>query len=70
MSDKPLVGDLISARYRGEWLAGYVISVEGRTFIVRFYGDNVPDTSFITTSFQTIDQRGWMLVKTPNTCQG
>ena len=70
MSDKPLIGDLISVRYRGEWLAGYVISVEGRDFIVRFYDNSVPDKALITTSFQTIEQRGWMLVKTPNTCQG
>ena len=64
------IGDILTVRYRGEWLAGYVILAEGRTFIVRFYDDNVPDKALITSSFQTIEQRGWMLVKTPNTCQG
>jgi hypothetical protein len=67
--DTPLVGDLISVRYRGDWLSGYVISVKGRDFIVRFYDDSVPDKSLIISRFQTIQQRGWSLVKTPNTCQ-
>jgi len=67
--DIPVIGDLISVRYRGEWLAGYVISVEGREFLVRFYDDSVPDKSLIISRFQTIQQRGWSLVKTPNTCQ-
>lgn len=67
--DIPAIGDLMSVRYRGEWLAGYVISVEGREFLVRFYDDSVPDKSLIISRFQTTQQRGWSLVKTPNTCQ-
>lgn len=68
--DRPLIGDLISVRYRGEWIAGYVVNVFGRDFLARFFDAAVPDKWLKTTSFQTIEQRGWMLVKTPNTCQG
>lgn len=66
----PLVADLITVRHRGEWLHGFVISVEGRDFIVRFYDSTVPDKRLTNSRFQTIEQKGWMLQKTPNTCNG
>jgi hypothetical protein len=68
--DKPLIADLIHVRYRGEWVAGYVINVVKRDFLVRFFDTTIPEKWLKTTSFQTIEQRGWKLVKTPNTCQG
>lgn len=65
-----LVGDLITVRYRGEWFKGLVVSIEGKNFMVRFFDDTVPDIMLTNSSFRTIQQKGWMLDKTPNTCQG
>lgn len=70
MVDTPLVGDLITVRYRGEWVKGFVISVEGRDFTVRPYDDAIPDLTRNIGRFQTVQQRGWWLEKVPNTCQG
>lgn len=65
-----LVGDLITVRYRGEWFKGLVASIEGKTFMVRFFDDKIPDIVLTNSSFRTIQQKGWVLDKTPNTCQG
>lgn len=70
MIDTPNIGDLVHVRHRGEWLVGYIIVVEGKDFIVRLYDDTVPDKRLRINRFQTIDQRGWVFDKVPNTCNG
>ena len=70
MVDAPLVGDLITVRYRGEWFKGLVVLIEGKSFMVRFFDDKVPDIMLTNSRFQTVQQKGWWLEKTPVTCQG
>jgi hypothetical protein len=72
-SSDPLVGDLISVRFRGTWYNAFVTSVEGRNFKVRFFDESVnegQEKSLTNSSFQDITQKGWQLHKIEYTLKG
>ncbi len=57
--DKPMVGETLSVRFRGEWLKATVMTVDGRDFtVVTVAGDVV---RMKDTSHLSVDQKGWDL---------
>lgn len=59
---KPLIGESLVVRIRGEWMAAEVVAVDGRNFKVRAVSGEVKD--LIDTSHQTVQQKGWDLDRT------
>jgi hypothetical protein len=74
--EKPAVGDLISVRFQGKRYQGYVIAVESdeRHFTARFFDPTINDgkgqIDLIDSGFHSIQQKGWTLHKTLQTCNG
>ena len=57
--DKPMVGEGLVVRFRGEWVRATVMTVEGRDFTaVTVAGDVV---RLKDTSHLSVDQKGWDL---------
>lgn len=59
---KPVSGERLMVRVRGEWVAAAVIEVRGRHFTVHTVTGETRE--LVDTSHQTVQQKGWDLDRT------
>lgn len=62
---KPMTGESLVVRVRGEWVAATVGEVRGRHFTVYTVTGEVRE--LIDSSYQTVQQKGWDLDRTAAT---
>jgi hypothetical protein len=59
---KPVSGERLMVRVRGEWMQAAVIEVQGRHFTVHTVTGEF--LKLVDTSHQTVQQKGWDLDRT------